>query len=431
MALLRVGLALSGMDIQQLWLCCLGVGGLMSVEQLVDALQGVRELSAHEHDVIAQALNDHFIDHAQAQTVPYAAELDLPRPVESGTPLAGEDADEPGPAAPVAPGGAPAVRFDQASQSMLDYLASAIPMGFWSVTRYDGERQLYLTVRDSVYGLGPGDAHLRSDSMCQHMVTGAGPQIAPDVTVVPPYRTAGVRGALRIGAYIGVPIRRRNGELFGTLCGLDPSAQKETVREHEALLQLLTAALASFLEADEADTAVQRSGERTEWQAGTDALTGLLNEDSWNRHLTVETDRYHRFGDPAAVLVIDLDQLRTVNAALGRDAGDAQLRQAARTLQDVVAPGDIVARLGGAKSGILSCGVTPRHSAALAVRIQGALENLEVACSIGHAAYTMAAGLPATCRNAAAAMYTQRAARRSQLNRQRPHLRPPPETPER
>ena len=55
------------------------------------------------------------------------------------------------------PPGACENRFDIASRSVLDYLKSAMPLGFWSVTRYDGASQVFLTTRDDHYGFETGD----------------------------------------------------------------------------------------------------------------------------------------------------------------------------------------------------------------------------------------------------------------------------------
>jgi hypothetical protein len=75
---LRAGLALSGISIPALWGSYLGVGGTMSLDHLVDTLRGTQEVSDHEHDMVAQALNDHLLDHGLNHPVPYADELPLP-----------------------------------------------------------------------------------------------------------------------------------------------------------------------------------------------------------------------------------------------------------------------------------------------------------------------------------------------------------------
>lgn len=233
---LRAGLALSGMTVDNLWLAYVSLGGTMTSPQLAHSLQAPGNESKYEHDLLAHAVNEYFLDHGLAGPVPYADELgasvDKPRVETEGPPLLSPSSATP---------------FEQASSAMLDYLQWAVPMGFWAVTSCDGGRQRYLAVRDGAYGLGVGDSHAWSDSLCQHMVTGKTPEIAPDVTAIPQYREAGVRATRTIGAYVGVPIRRADGSLFGTLCGLDPTAQKAELRGQQPLLDLLVMLLGNTL----------------------------------------------------------------------------------------------------------------------------------------------------------------------------------------
>jgi hypothetical protein len=74
---LRAGLALSGMTDEQLWFSYVGVGGTLGQRSLVAALNGELVMSAHEHNVVAQALNDHFTERGQNHPVAYSGELDL------------------------------------------------------------------------------------------------------------------------------------------------------------------------------------------------------------------------------------------------------------------------------------------------------------------------------------------------------------------
>src|ERR1035437_3038792 len=74
---LRAGLALSDISIPALWGSYMGVGGTMSLDHLLDPLRGTQEVSDHEHDMVSQALNDHFLDQVLNPPVAYADELAL------------------------------------------------------------------------------------------------------------------------------------------------------------------------------------------------------------------------------------------------------------------------------------------------------------------------------------------------------------------
>jgi len=307
--------------------------------------------------------------------------------------------------------------FEDASVAVVDYLKAALPMGFWAVTRFDGDRQLYLEVRDDSYGTSAGGSHPWKDSFCVNMVAGRTPEIAPDAMSVPEYAASGVAQQIHIGAYVGIPIRRADGELFGTLCGLDPMQKDDSLLEQAPLLHILGMLLSTILEADLQRTAAARELERVQLIAEADELTGLLNRRGWNRFMEIEEARFRRFGDPGAVIMIDLDQLKEVNDTHGHAAGDEYIRLAARVLEETIRTTDVVARLGGDEFGVIARNVLPAECDRLVERILVGFANVNVAGSIGHAPYTVVAGFPGALAAADAAMYDQKRHRRDQLPR--------------
>jgi diguanylate cyclase (GGDEF)-like protein len=86
-----------------------------------------------------------------------------------------------------------------------------------------------------------------------------------------------------------------------------------------------------------------RAFARSETQAHTDALTGLLNRRSLESQLTALTEE----GGSYVVAFGDLDHFKILNDVHGHDTGDRALRLFARVLRDNVRPNDIAARYGG------------------------------------------------------------------------------------
>ncbi len=323
------------------------------------------------------------------------------------------DADAAEPAAGRFPTIGHGTGFAEASAAVVDYLTTAIPMGFWAVTRYDGYRQLYLEVRDTTYGLHPGGSHPWSESFCINMATGQTPQIAPDAMAIAEYANSGVAKQIGIGAYIGIPIIRANGDLFGTLCGLDPETRSADLTKHQPLLDLLGGLLSTILQADLQRTENERNLERAQLAADTDQLTGLLNRRGWDKFMQLEEARFRRFGDPGAVIVIDLDQLKLVNDTNGHAAGDRYIKRAADILASTVRTLDVVARLGGDEFGVIATDMIPADTQILVDRIISALESAGVSGSVGHAPYTIVAGFRGAFAKADAAMYQDKQRRRS------------------
>jgi diguanylate cyclase (GGDEF)-like protein/PAS domain S-box-containing protein len=90
-----------------------------------------------------------------------------------------------------------------------------------------------------------------------------------------------------------------------------------------------------------------------EHQAFHDALTGLPNRSLFGDRLEHAHQRLSRGLGCYAVLMLDLDNFKTVNDGLGHAAGDALLVEVSRRLATWVRAGDTAARLGGDEFAVL------------------------------------------------------------------------------
>lgn len=96
-----------------------------------------------------------------------------------------------------------------------------------------------------------------------------------------------------------------------------------------------------------------RLGEAEE-SAGRDPLTALMDPRQFARELERVLSQAARHGTPAALISVDLRDLKSINAGHGRVAGDAALRHVARLLKSLIRASDVAARgCGGAFSLLL------------------------------------------------------------------------------
>ncbi|RKY21015.1 MAG: hypothetical protein DRQ55_05770 [Planctomycetota bacterium] len=105
---------------------------------------------------------------------------------------------------------------------------------------------------------------------------------------------------------------------------------------------------------------------KTQLQAETDPLTGLLNR----RSLETKARDVCAPGQAFAVVTADLDHFKQLNDRHGHDAGDRALRVFSSTLQDTLRPGDLIARLGGEEFLMLLPGATEVDGTAVAGRVR-------------------------------------------------------------
>ncbi len=87
-----------------------------------------------------------------------------------------------------------------------------------------------------------------------------------------------------------------------------------------------------------------------------DPLTGLANRLMLRERLGDSLDRLARYGEPCAVLLIDLDRFKPINDTLGHAVGDALLEKVADRLRSAVRGIDTVARIGGDEFVVIQAG---------------------------------------------------------------------------
>jgi diguanylate cyclase (GGDEF)-like protein len=301
-----------------------------------------------------------------------------------------------------------APEFASASKQVLAFLRAKVGMGLWMVTRVAGDDWVVLSAEDHAYGVEPGSLFAWSDSLCSSMVRGLGPRVAPAIEDVPAYREARIGELVSIGSYIGVPLFGVGGELFGTLCAVDPAPMApelvDCLPTVELLGQLLSGILAGELRAEHAE----RLAIRAKLDRRHDELTGLISRRGWQEALVAEEDRCARHGHPAAVIMIDLDGFRSVNSQDGRAVGDDLLRRAGAAINGAIRAHDIAARIGGDEFAILAPECDTKTVDRLALRIRKTLKASGIRASVGSATRHPTLGLAAALHQADERMHDLR-----------------------
>lgn len=275
--------------------------------------------------------------------------------------------------------------FQDAGEVVLKFLHQHFGFDLWMITRVEGQDWIVLQSEDHGYDIRPGQVFQWADSFCSHMVAGKAPRIAPRSEEIPLYATAPINQQVCIKSYIGQPLLKEDGSLFGTLCAIDPETKSEAIVQDIQLVELLGQLLSSILQAELRQSEQMRQHELLQEEASKDELTGLYNRRAWEKLLRAEEERCKQYGHPAAVLFIDLNDLKKVNDNLGHDEGDKLIQNAAQILRDNVRINDIVARLGGDEFVILSVENDETGTESLVDRLINAFAAANIGAAIGMA----------------------------------------------
>jgi len=146
------------------------------------------------------------------------------------------------------------------------------------------------------------------------------------------------------------------------------SRRSRAEAEADALREQLTA-----LERDTFD--LRREVAKTQEQAMRDALTGLPNRRAYDERVAQEQARYRRFGEPVALLVLDIDDFKKINDTFGHKAGDKTLSMIGRILRERLRATDFIARFGGEEFVLLLTGAKQEDALHVADAMRDAVEQ--------------------------------------------------------
>ena len=129
-----------------------------------------------------------------------------------------------------------------------------------------------------------------------------------------------------------------------------------------------------------------RAFEKTQLQASTDGLTGLINR----RTLEMRLRELIRQRVPFALAIADLDHFKQLNDKHGHEAGDRALRVFAQATQRALRDGDLLARWGGEEFVIMMPGIDREQAVAALERVRESLADAHLG---GHPPFTASFGV--------------------------------------
>ena len=152
-------------------------------------------------------------------------------------------------------------------------------------------------------------------------------------------------GRYRTASFLSVPILVDD-ESRGVLNVADPLDGRSFGEDDLITLELLASHIGACLLQQEQGEAMQRLAE-------TDPLTWLFNRRHFDRRLEAELNRALRAEHLLSLLMIDVDQFKSINDRFGHRTGDAVLRSVATGIKQAVRLYDVPTRYGGDEFAII------------------------------------------------------------------------------
>ena len=159
---------------------------------------------------------------------------------------------------------------------------------------------------------------------------------------------------------------RYRGEVLGTVVLVaNTTVIRTRLLKYGMLFGLasLVAVAVGWLVLRRTNARMARAERELDYLAYTDPVTSLPNRRSSYVALERAIDSGAKFGQQFAVLIIDLDNFKTVNDTAGHGAGDQLLRKVGSALSTAVRPSDLVGRIGGDEFAVISAPVRDRDQA--------------------------------------------------------------------
>jgi diguanylate cyclase (GGDEF)-like protein len=121
-----------------------------------------------------------------------------------------------------------------------------------------------------------------------------------------------------------------------------------------------------------------------------DPLTGLHNHSFFHERLAADLDAASRFGEPLAVIWVDIDDFGRFNRLAGHAAGDDLLRAVAEALRAACAERGVACRVGGDEFAVIARGADVSAASSIAERLD---EELRASVKEGATPPTVSGGI--------------------------------------
>ena len=157
------------------------------------------------------------------------------------------------------------------------------------------------------------------------------------------------------------PILDENRHMIGLgIVAMDVTEQHRSISEAESALRA----------SEQVNAQLREVVESLEQLASTDRLTNAWNRRRFEEAIEGEIHRFHRYGHPISLMLLDIDHFKRVNDTYGHQEGDRVLKQVADCIFSCIRKSDSLTRWGGEEFIVLMPNTGLSYANILAERIR-------------------------------------------------------------
>ena len=135
---------------------------------------------------------------------------------------------------------------------LLDVICRSTGMGFAAIARVTENKWITCSTKDDIsFGLKPGDELDIKTTLCNTVREHNAPVYIEDVDEDPEYQNHPVPKMYGFKSYISVPVYRKDGSFFGTICAIHPTPSKVKSEEIKGMFSLFSELITFHLDAIE------------------------------------------------------------------------------------------------------------------------------------------------------------------------------------
>lgn len=212
---------------------------------------------------------------------------------------------------------------------------------------------------------------------------------------------------LRAASYLGITLDQIEELVEGATPELDeiggifeidlsrPETMTDLVNSaHQVLVRLTLGVSSDLVRERQRNQALEEDNSRLATAAATDPLTGLANRRTFDAFLDnqIQARLRHDRATALGLLLVDMDRFKSINDAYGHQVGDEVLQAMGRLLEEVAAPSELIARIGGEEFALVLPDTSIDLLGAAGERIRSRVANTTIPTSAGELTVTVSVG---------------------------------------